>query len=208
MVNHYFWSLYQNSKTPRGNCIIGNRVHVQTKEIVSSLETWDVMKMHLLIYYPCNVLGSERTLTTSCRARLGGVCCNLVLVQDLIFFISFGTPPTTFHVSLLTHTISQPSRPVNLPTLFLFWKHGSVCDPEKNQVQNMDLKKAGCKKRGQCYSKREEAAWPLLFLNNNDPVFLQPAFFRYIFWTWFFSGLQTDPCFQNKNSGCRLTGQR
>ena len=36
------------------------------------------------------------------------VCCNLVLVQDLIFFISSGTPPKTFHVSLLTHTISQP----------------------------------------------------------------------------------------------------
>ena len=34
-----------------------------------------------------------------------------------------------------------------------------------------------------------------------------PAFFRSIFWTWFFSGSQTDPCFQNKNSGCRLTGQ-
>ena len=45
------------------------------------------------------------------------------------------------------------------------------------------------------YSKREEAAWPLLFLNNNDPVFF----------TFLFSGSQTDPCFQNKNSGCRLT---
>ena len=41
-------------------------------------------------------------------------------------------------------------------------------------------------------------------LSNNDlfaPCFLQP-----IFWT-FFSGSQTDPCFQNKDSGCRLTGQ-
>ena len=35
----------------------------------------------------------------------------------------------------------------------------------------MDLKKAGCKKQGQSYSKREHAAWPCLFLNNNDPVF-------------------------------------
>ena len=26
------------------------------------------------------------------------------------------------------------------------------------------------------YSKREEAAWHLLFLNNNGPVFLHPAF--------------------------------
>ena len=48
-------------------------LYVQTKEKVSSLETWDVMKLHLLIYYPCNVLGSERTLTTSCRALLAGV---------------------------------------------------------------------------------------------------------------------------------------
>jgi hypothetical protein len=36
----------------------------------------------------------------------------------------------------------------------------------------MDLKKAGCKKQGYCYSKREEARLPLLFLflNNNDHV--------------------------------------
>jgi hypothetical protein len=31
--------------------------------------------------------------------------------------------------------------------------------------------KQGAKKLGHCYSKREEAAWFLLFLNNNDPVF-------------------------------------
>ena len=54
------------------------------------------------------------------------------------------------------------NRPVNLHPLFLFWKHGSVCDPEKNQVQNMDLKKSGCKKQGHCYSN--------FFLNSNDPV--------------------------------------
>ena len=40
----------------------------------------------------------------------------------------------------------------------------------------MDLKKAGSKKQGHCYSKREEAAWPLLFLNNNDPVFCNLLF--------------------------------
>ena len=40
----------------------------------------------------------------------------------------------------------------------------------------MDLKRAGCKKQGHCYSKREEAAWSFLFLYNNDPVFLHPAF--------------------------------
>ena len=41
----------------------------------------------------------------------------------------------------------------------------------------MDLKKAGSKKQGNYYSKREEAAWPLLFLNNNDPVF-SPSYFQ------------------------------
>ena len=86
--------------------------------------------------------------------------------------------------------------PVNLHPLFLFWKPGWVCDPEKNQVQSMDLnkirskvwtwKKQVAKKQGHCYSKREEARLPFLFLNNNDPAFLHPAFFRSIFWTWFF----------------------
>ena len=40
----------------------------------------------------------------------------------------------------------------------------------------MDLKKARCKKQGHCYSKREEARLPFLFLNNNDHYFLHPAF--------------------------------
>ena len=52
----------------------------------------------------------------------------------------------------------------------------------------MDLKKAGSKKQGHCYSKREEAAWPLLFLNNNDlvsctllfaPHILDPIFLKF-----------------------------
>ena len=44
-------------------------------------------------------------------------------------------------------------------------------------------------------------------LNNNDPVFLYvPCFLQPIFWTSFFQGHYiTDPCFQNENSGCRLT---
>ena len=63
--------------------------------------------------------------------------------------------------------IDEHSCPVNLHPLFLFWKHGSVCDTEKNQVQNMDLKKAGSKKQGHCYSKREEAAWPDFFKSQN-----------------------------------------
>ena len=71
----------------------------------------------------------------------------------------------------------------------------------------MGCENQGAKKQGHCYSKREEARLPLLFLSNNDPVFLHPDFLQPIFWT-FFSGSQTDPCFQNKNSECRLTGRR
>ena len=40
----------------------------------------------------------------------------------------------------------------------------------------MDLRNAEGKKQGHSYSKKEEAAKPLLFLNNNDPVFLHPVF--------------------------------
>ena len=36
----------------------------------------------------------------------------------------------------------------------------------------MGCKEQGAKKQGHCYSKREEARLLLLFLNNNDPVFL------------------------------------
>ena len=52
-------------------------------------------------------------------------------------------------------------------------------------------KKQGAKKQGHCYSKKDAEGWPLLFLNNNDSVFLHPAFFG----PYFFSGSQTDPCF-------------
>ena len=58
--------------------------------------------------------------------------------------------------SMCKHGQSKSMCPLNLHPLFLFWNMG---DPEKNQVQNMDLKKAGCKKQGLCYSKREKAAW-------------------------------------------------
>ena len=117
-----------------------------------------------------------------------------------IFFFSF---PLLFHiflqslinVDLLVHN-RFPSMllDVYLFLSFMFYFQGfllysSICLsghcfiglwPWKNQVQNMDLKKTGCKKKGHCYSKREEAAWLLLFLNNNDPVFLHPAFATHI----------------------------
>ena len=45
----------------------------------------------------------------------------------------------------------------------------------------MDLKKAGSKKQGHCYFKREEARLPILFLNKNDPVFWHSVFLDLIF---------------------------
>ena len=44
----------------------------------------------------------------------------------------------------------------------------------------MGCKKQGAKKQGRCYSKREEAAKPLLFLINNDPVFCTLLFAPHI----------------------------
>ena len=42
------------------------------------------------------------------------------------------------------------------------------------------MQKAGCKKQGHCYSKREDISMPLLFLNNNDPVFCTLLFATHI----------------------------
>ena len=73
-------------------------------------------------------------------------------------------------------------------------------------------KKLGAKKQGHCYCKREETRLRLLLLNNNGLGFLHPVFFKKQVARFFqkagcliFS--QTDPGFQNKNSGYRLTGR-
>ena len=44
----------------------------------------------------------------------------------------------------------------------------------------MDLRNAEGKKQGHSYSKKEEARLPLLFLNNNDPVFYTLLFAPHI----------------------------
>ena len=47
----------------------------------------------------------------------------------------------------------------------------------KKKVPKYGFQKAGSKKQGHCYSKEEEeAAWPLLFLDDNDPAFCNPYF--------------------------------
>ena len=67
------------------------------------------------------------------------------------------------------------------------------------------VQKAGCKKQGHCYSKEKRPGCLLSFWITMT-VFFAPCFLHLIFCTQFFSGCQTDPCFQNENSGCRLTG--
>ena len=59
-------------------------------------------------------------------------------------------------------------------------------------------------KKVQNIEKREKVRLLLLFLNNNDPFVLHPALCISYFGPDYFSGSQTDPCFQKKNSGCRM----
>ena len=58
-----------------------------------------------------------------------------------------------------------------------FENMGRFATLEKNRIQNMGWKKQGAKNQGHCYSKREEARLPILFLNKNDPVFWHSVFF-------------------------------
>ena len=59
----------------------------------------------------------------------------------------------------------------------------------------------GYKKQGHCYSKREEAAWSLLFLNINDPVFWHPAFCNPFFAPNYFQGHKPTHVFKTKIVG-------
>ena len=82
-----------------------------------------------------------------------------------------------------------------------FENMGRFVTLKKNQVQNMDLKKAGYKKQDHCYSKREEAIWPLLFLNNNDPVFCTLLFASHIFDLVIFQGHKLTHVFKTRIVG-------
>ena len=64
----------------------------------------------------------------------------------------------------------------------------------------MGCTKKGVKKQGHCYLKRGKAAWPLLFLNNNDPVF-SPCFFQVHIWTCFFQGHTLTHVFKTRIVG-------
>ena len=96
---------------------------------------------------------------------------------------------------------------VNLHPLFLFWKHGSVCDPEKKLGPKYGVQKAGCKKTGSLFfkKKRGQTAFSLFWITMT--LFFCTLLFATHILDLFISGSQIDPCFQNKNSGCRLTGR-
>ena len=69
------------------------------------------------------------------------------------------------------------------------------------KIQNMDLKKAGCKKQGHCYSKRKKAMLPLLFLINTDPVFWAQLFPGPYFGPDFFQGHKPTHFFKTRIVG-------
>ena len=70
----------------------------------------------------------------------------------------------------------------------------------------MDLKKVGCKKQGHCYSKREETRLPLLFLNNNDPVFCNLLFSGPYLDLIFFQGHKPTHVFKTRIVGANWLG--
>jgi len=100
----------------------------------------------------------------------------------------------------------KPDRPVNLHSLFLFCKHGLVCDSEtKTGSKLWDVKKQGAKKKFRIYfviQKQKRQPGLLSFWITMTLFFCTLL----LFGPYFFPESQTDPCFQNKNSGCRLTG--
>ena len=77
----------------------------------------------------------------------------------------------TFYITLAESTCNHCSNLSGQPDIFL--GSGTL----KKQGPKYGVQKAGCKKQGHCYSKREEAAALFVFLNNNDFVFPIPSFF-------------------------------
>ena len=74
-------------------------------------------------------------------------------------------------ISIEVRLIFLPYCLVNLHPLFLFRKHGSVCDFEKKIRSKIWTWKKQGKKQGHFCWKRDKTRLFLLFLNNNDPVF-------------------------------------
>ena len=89
------------------------------------------------------------------------------------------------------------TRPVNLHPLFLFLKTWVSLWPWKKPGPKYGLQKAG---------RRKQAAWPLLFLNNNDPVFFTLLFSGPYLGTDFFQGHKPTHVFKTRILGADWLG--
>ena len=89
-----------------------------------------------------------------------------------------------------------------------FENMGRFLTLKKNWVQNMECKKQGAKNRVIVIQKEKRSGCLFFFwaTKKSPDLFFSTLFFPPHILDTIFSGLQTDPCFQNKNSGCRLTG--
>ena len=70
--------------------------------------------------------------------------------------------------------------------------------PWKKWGAKYRVQKAGCKKQGHSYPKREEVRLPLLFLNKNDPVFFTLLFSGPYFGPDFFQGRKPTHVFKTR----------
>ena len=96
----------------------------------------------------------------------------------------------TFAQSICTHYFSLSGR----PDIFLGSGTGKKSGPKKSRVQKNRVIVIQKEKRPDCLFS---------FWITTTRFFCTQLFFG----PDLFSGSQTDPCFQNKNSGCRLTGR-
>ena len=113
-----------------------------------------------------------------------------VKVNHKMAFVGFDMDFFGFSNSVAQSISTHYSSLSDWPDIFL----GSVTFLKK--VQNM-----GCKKQDNCYSKREEGAWPLLFLNKNDPVFCTLLFAPHIMDLIFFQRRKPTHVFKTRIVG-------
>jgi len=98
--------------------------------------------------------------------------------------------------SICTHYSNLSGRPDIFLGSWTFKKSGTLLFA-KSRVQ---------KNRVVVFQKEKRPVCLFSFWITMTLVFLHPVIFKKQ-GAWFFSGSQTDPGFQNKNSGCRLTGR-
>ena len=111
--------------------------------------------------------------------------------------IAISWEPAPIAQSICTHYSNLSGRPD------IFLGSGTL-----KKVQNMGFKKLGAKNQGHsCYSKREEVALLLLFLNNKDPVFCTLLFATHIL-DLFLQGHKPTHLFKTRIVGADYLGKR